>query len=160
MKKKESYYYKSPIGTIEITGTDKGLTSLYFVEEAFSYGSIPSCLKSAVQQLDEYFNGKRKIFDLELNIQGTDFQKKVWKELLKIPHGATVSYLHIAKALGDRNATRAVGTANGRNPISVIVPCHRVIGSNRKLTSYAGGIDRKHWLLDFEDSSLLFKANQ
>jgi methylated-DNA-[protein]-cysteine S-methyltransferase len=101
-------------------------------------------------QLDEYFEGKRKKFDLLLEPMGTDFQKKVWKHLVKVPFGKTASYLDVAMALGEMKATRAVGSANGRNPIVIIIPCHRVIGSNGSLTGYGGGMWRKEWLLKHE----------
>jgi methylated-DNA-[protein]-cysteine S-methyltransferase len=104
--------------------------------------------------MDEYFNGNRKTFDLPLDLQGTDFQKKVWLELQKIPFGKTISYKELSLRLGDIKAIRAVAAANGANPVSIIVPCHRVIGSNGSLTGYAGGLWRKQWLLDHESSAL------
>jgi methylated-DNA-[protein]-cysteine S-methyltransferase len=100
--------------------------------------------------MDEYFEGSRKEFQLPLAPEGTDFQKRVWSELLNIPYGATCSYLDVARALGDANAIRAVGAANGRNPISIIIPCHRVIGADGSLTGYGGGLWRKEWLLRHE----------
>lgn len=108
-------------------------------------------------QLEEYFEGKRVEFDLPLDLQGTDFQKRVWNELLTIPYGKTVSYKELSIRLGDVRAIRAVAAANGANPVSIIVPCHRVIGSDGSLTGYAGGLWRKRWLLDFEQrDALLF----
>jgi len=107
-------------------------------------------LDQTAAQLQEWFAGQRHDFDLPLAPQGTEFQQRVWHALLHIPFGKTWSYLDLALQLGDKNATRAVGSANGRNPISLIIPCHRVIGSNGKLTGYGGGIERKKWLLDFE----------
>ncbi|HEV7230833.1 MAG TPA: methylated-DNA--[protein]-cysteine S-methyltransferase [Bacteroidia bacterium] len=101
-------------------------------------------------QLDEYFGGKRTVFDVPLDLQGTEFQVRVWNELLRIPFGETVSYLHIANALGDPKSTRAVGNANGKNPVPVIVPCHRIIGAGGSLVGYSGGIEKKKWLLEFE----------
>jgi methylated-DNA-[protein]-cysteine S-methyltransferase len=109
-------------------------------------------LADCVHQLDEYFARQRKSFDLKLDLRGTDFQKRVWRELLEIPFGKTVSYLDVAVALGDKKSIRAVGHANGQNPIVVIVPCHRVIGSDGSLTGYGGGLWRKEWLLNFEGS--------
>ena len=147
-------HYQSTIGLIEVTGSEKGIASLYFIEQGVEENGIPLCLKEGIKQLDEYFKGKRKEFSLKLDIQGTDFQKVVWQELQKIPFGKTVSYLNIAAALGDKNSTRAVGNANGNNKISILIPCHRVIGNNGKLTGYAGGLDRKQWLINFENNGI------
>jgi methylated-DNA-[protein]-cysteine S-methyltransferase len=144
-------YYSSPIGIIEITGNEDGIASLYFVDTKKDDSQIiPPLLKECVYQLDEYFKGIRKEFGLKLNPQGSEFQKKVWNELHTVPFGKTASYLQISKQIGDSNATRAVGNANGSNPISIIIPCHRVIGSNGKLTGYGGGLWRKEWLLKHE----------
>ena len=147
-------YYKSPVGLIEIKGSKQGIASVSFqgadAEGTPAAGEIPACVAACVAQLDEYFRGKRREFDLPLDLQGTDFQKKVWQELLKIGYGKTVSYLYIAEALGDCNATRAVGSANGQNKIAIIIPCHRVIGHDGKLTGYAGGLWRKKQLLELE----------
>lgn len=107
-------------------------------------------LKRLRKELDEYFIGKRKNFSVSLDLVGTDFQKKVWNELLKIPYGETISYLEQSKRLGDAKAVRAVANANGRNKISIVVPCHRVIGSNGSLTGYASGLDNKRFLLNIE----------
>ena len=109
-----------------------------------------SLIKNTKQQLDEYFAGKRKKFDIPIKLEGTDFQIKVWKELLKIPYGETCSYLDIAKRIGNPKASRAVGMANNKNKIIIIVPCHRVIGSNKKLVGYACGLDVKEKLLELE----------
>ncbi|MBI5303299.1 MAG: methylated-DNA--[protein]-cysteine S-methyltransferase [Chloroflexi bacterium] len=143
-------YYRSPIGLIKITSSAKGIASLYFVDAGTPSVTLPDCLREGVSQLDEYFNHTRTEFSLALDLRGTDFQKRVWGELLKIPFGKTISYRDMAIALGDRNALRAVGSANGQNPISIIVPCHRVIGSDGSLTGYGGGLWRKEWLLNFE----------
>jgi len=144
-------YFNSPIGLIEITGTADTIKSLYFVEEGFNQQSNPdSYVEYCVSQLEEYFTGKRKEFKLKLEPEGTDFQKKVWDELENIKYGETKSYLQISKLLGDISAIRAVANANGQNKISIIIPCHRVIGSNGSLTGYAGGIWRKKWLLEHE----------
>jgi len=144
-------FYNSPIGLIEITGTGDSITSLYFVEEGFNPQFKPNpYLENCAVQLDEYFKGKRKDFDLNLVPEGSDFQKKVWDELQNIRYGETKSYLQMSKLLGDVLAIRAVANANGQNKISIIIPCHRVIGSNGSLTGYAGGIWRKKWLLQHE----------
>jgi len=143
-------YYNSAVGILELSATDKGLSGLYFVEEKTDAEKENDILENTVQQLDEYFKEGRKEFDLPLDIQGTDFQKSVWEELLKIPFGVTKTYLDIAKNLGDRNSLRAVGMANGKNKISIIIPCHRVIGADGELTGFGGGIWRKKWLLDHE----------
>lgn len=113
-------------------------------------GTIPAVLKDAVEQLEEYFEGNRTVFELQLNPSGTDFQKKVWEALLQIPFGKTISYLELSKQLGDVKAIRAVASANGKNPLWIVVPCHRVIGTNGDLTGYAGGLHRKKWLLEHE----------
>ena len=148
-------YYKSPIGTIEVKGNSKEIHSIYFIEEDISTtlevtsGEIKKC----VQQLDEYFLGNRKEFELNLSPSGTEFQGKVWTELLKVPFGKTRSYLEQSKKLGDVKAIRAVASANGKNPISIIIPCHRIVGSDGSLTGYAGGVWRKKWLLEHENGN-------
>jgi len=150
-------YYNSPIGTIEIVGTRKGIISVDFVENKQPYDPQHSscvqefsCVQECVRQIDEYFKGTRKKFSLKLHMQGTDFQKSVWRQLKKIPFGITASYAGIAKSIGKPTASRAVGAANGKNPIAIIVPCHRIIGSDGKLTGYGGGLWRKEWLLNHE----------
>lgn len=143
-------YYDSPVGILELRSTDKGLSGLYFVEEKKDTEKLNTILENTIQQLDEYFNEGRTAFDLPIDVEGTDFQKRVWAELLKIPFGITKTYLDIAKSLGDRNTLRAVGLANGKNKISIIIPCHRVIGANGELTGFGGGIWRKKRLLDHE----------
>ncbi len=147
-------YLKSPMGDIAIEGSDDGVTAIQFLDSSApnidSTIKIPAFLTATAIQLQEYFDKKRQDFDMPLDLHGTDFQKKVWQELLNIPYGKTVSYLHVALALGDRKAIRAVGTANGRNPVAIVVPCHRVIGSDGSLTGYASGLQRKKWLLDLE----------
>ena len=144
-------YYQSKLGLIEITGSEQGLESLYFVADQIAVDLEPSpLLQSCLSQLDEYFKGTRQDFSLDLAPAGTDFQQRVWTELSKIPYGQTVSYLDIARAIGNDKAVRAVGAANGQNPISIIIPCHRVIGSNGQLTGYGGGLWRKEWLLKHE----------
>jgi len=143
-------FYNSPIGVLEITESDEGVTSVLFVENHSAISIIPPGLEDCVNQLDEYFNRRRREFTVKLDLRGTDFQKQVWRELAKIPYGKTVSYRDIARAIGASQAVRAVGSANGHNPISIIIPCHRVIGSDGSLTGYGGGLWRKEWLLNFE----------
>lgn len=146
-------YYPSPLGRIEITGTEDRIVSLNFVETGGTAGKpLPACLKQAVAQIDEYFKGRRKKFSLQLFLQGTPFQQAVWRQLKRIPFGKTASYGDIARAIGNPRACRAVGTANGANPIAIIIPCHRIIGSNGTLTGYGGGLWRKQWLLEHEKS--------
>ena len=148
-------YYSSPIGLIEVTGNDEGILGVYFMDIKKKTSATPHpCLKECIYQLDEYFKGIRKEFGLKLNPKGTAFQEKVWSKLLTVPYGKTASYLDISKLIGDVKATRAVGNANGSNPISVIIPCHRVIGVNGKLVGYGGGIKRKEWLLNHERNTL------
>jgi methylated-DNA-[protein]-cysteine S-methyltransferase len=148
--------YISPIGLIKITGNENGIHSVDFTDEQASKDSQSHpVLDECVLQLDEYFKGKRKEFTVKLNPEGTEFQKKVWNKLLEIPFGRTISYMELAKSLGDVKAIRAVGTANGKNKIAIIIPCHRVIGSNGKLTGYAGGLWRKEWLLKHEGILML-----
>lgn len=143
-------YCDSPIGPVEIIGTKDGITSVSFVEEKGSRDEVP-VLAECRKQLEEYFAGKRREFTVPLVFErGTEFQKKVWKELAKIPFGKTVSYKDVAESLGNPKAVRAVGGASSKNPIGIIVPCHRVIGSDGKLTGYYGGVWRKEWLLDHE----------
>lgn len=142
--------YASPLGELELTASEKGIYSLFFNAPVRQETADHPLLRACSLQLEEYFSGKRKEFDLPLDLRGTDFQLSVWKQLLHIPFGETVSYLHIAKALGDPHATRAVGNANGKNPVSIIVPCHRVIGANGSLVGYGGGMDKKKALLTFE----------
>ena len=144
-------YYKSPLGPIEIIGGPDCILEVNFVEDMLSVtAELTFCVKECVKQIDEYFKGKRQDFFLNLQPRGTDFQKAVWRELEKIPYGETASYSEIAGAIGKPTACRAVGSANGKNPIALIIPCHRVIGKNGKLTGYAGGLSRKAWLLALE----------
>jgi methylated-DNA-[protein]-cysteine S-methyltransferase len=144
-------YYSSPLGNLKLQCTDDFLSALLFVEneEDVAVQDHP-VLQQCRKELDEYFAGSRKEFTLPLQQKGTDFQSKVWELLLKIPYGKTVSYNHLAKQYGDLKAIRAVASANGRNNLAIIVPCHRVIGSNQSLTGYAGGLWRKKWLLEHE----------
>ncbi len=146
------YYLKSPIGFVEISSTNEFVSELYFRDETGNNSeNLPGVLLRAIKQVKEYFEGRRQEFDLPLAPEGTEFQQKVWKQLLKIPFGITKSYLDIATEMGDRKALRAVGNANGKNKISIIIPCHRVIGASGNLTGFGGGIWRKKWLLDHEN---------
>mgnify|MGYP000026156313 FL=1 len=147
----ETCIINSPLGFTKIVGDDDGIVSITVLnsEEKIT-DIIPVELEDCVFQLQEYFDGKRKDFDIKLNPEGTDFQKKVWNQLLEIPYGKTLSYLELSKQLGDVKAIRAVANANGKNPIWIIIPCHRVIGSDGSLTGYAGGLNRKQWLLEHE----------
>ncbi len=143
-------YFKSPIGLVEIGGTASEVTSLNFVESKREKTESHPLLDRAVKQIAEYFEGNRRVFDLPISFSGTDFQERVWQQLLKVPFGKTASYQDIARGVGNTLAVRAVGAANGKNPISLIVPCHRIIGSNRTLIGYGGGLWRKEWLLKHE----------
>ena len=145
-------YYKSPLGPIEISGMQDSILAVDFVEDLLpGDADLPFCLKTCLKQINEYFSGKRKEFLLKLDPQGTNFQKMVWQQLEKIPYGAVVSYGEIASIIGKPKASRAVGSANGQNPIAIIIPCHRVIGSDGSLTGYGGGLWRKEWLIKHEE---------
>ena len=147
----ETCIIKSPLGFTKIVGDDDGIVSITVLNSEEKITDIvPDELEDCAMQLREYFKGVRKQFDLKLNPEGTDFQNKVWKLLEKIPYGKTISYLELSKQLGDVKAIRAVANANGKNPIWIIIPCHRVIGSDGSLTGYAGGLNRKKWLLEHE----------
>jgi methylated-DNA-[protein]-cysteine S-methyltransferase len=148
----ESVIIKTPIGFTEIKGDENGISKIYVLDESEELSTIiPNDLIEAVTQLQEYFIGKRTEFTFKLNPKGTEFQKKVWQELLQIPYGKTCSYLELSKKLGDVKAIRAVASANGKNPLWIVVPCHRVIGTDGSLTGYAGGLWRKKWLLEHEN---------
>ncbi|OXB25417.1 cysteine methyltransferase [Flavobacterium tructae] len=151
----ETVYVNSPLGITKIVGDEDGIAivSVSDVGDNDISQTIPKVLAEAVSQLQEYFDGKRTDFDLKLNPKGTDFQQKVWKSLLEIPYGKTISYMDQTKKLGDVKAIRAVASANGKNPLWIVVPCHRVIGTNGSLTGYAGGLSRKKWLLEHENPS-------
>jgi methylated-DNA-[protein]-cysteine S-methyltransferase len=144
-------YYSSPIGPLEISGVPDGIVSVTFVNRRLPNDrNLPKGVEEGIQQLDEYFRGSRKRFSLKLLLQGTPFQKLVWQGLQKIPYGKTASYGDVARAIGHPHAYRAVGNANNRNPIALIIPCHRVIGSDGNLVGYGGGLWRKEWLLNHE----------
>lgn len=155
------YVYKvmaSPVGKLTLIGNDDGLAAVLWPNDKPGRVRLTAereeqrhpVLRDAAKQLEEYFAGKRRAFTLKLNMQGTAFQKKVWKALLAIPFGETRSYAEVARAIGSPRAVRAVGAANGRNPVSIIAPCHRVVGSDGKLTGFAGGLAVKARLLNLE----------
>lgn len=147
----ETAFINSPLGITKIEGDENGIAVISVLSEGELSVEIPLALQEAVNQLKDYFEGKRTEFTFKLNPQGTDFQQKVWQELLNIPYGKTTSYLDLSKKLGDVKAIRAVASANGKNPLWIVVPCHRVIGSDGSLTGYAGGLWRKQWLLEHEN---------
>lgn len=147
----ETAQIKTPLGIAIITGDESGISSISVSEQDTISAIIPSVLQEAVEQLNEYFEGKRSDFSFKMNPKGTEFQQKVWSALLEIPYGKTRTYLEQSKILGDVKAIRAVASANGKNPLWIVVPCHRVIGSDGSLTGYAGGLWRKKWLLEHEN---------
>lgn len=144
-------YFKTPLGIAKITGDKNGVSEISVLDEGEPSQEIPFVLQEATSQLADYFEGKRINFDFKLNPKGTEFQQKVWKALLEIPYGKTRTYLEQSKILGDVKAIRAVASANGKNPLWIVVPCHRVIGTDGSLTGYAGGLWRKKWLLEHEN---------
>jgi methylated-DNA-[protein]-cysteine S-methyltransferase len=150
-----STYYQSPLGLSKISGTESFISEIVFIDNiekphGDNKKKLPPVMINCIEQLIQYFNGERKFFDIALNQNGTEFQKKVWNELLGIPFGKTISYLELSRRLGDSKAIRAAASANGKNSIAIVVPCHRVIGSKNDLVGYAGGIWRKKWLLEYE----------
>jgi methylated-DNA-[protein]-cysteine S-methyltransferase len=147
----ETVFIKTPLGIAKIVGDENGISEISVLDEGELTIEIPESLKKAVAQLQEYFDGNRRDFTFQLNPKGTNFQQRVWHELLTIPFGKTMSYLDLSKKLGDVKAIRAVASANGKNPLWIVVPCHRVIGTNGSLTGYAGGLWRKKWLLEHEN---------
>lgn len=147
----ETAYIKTPLGIAKIIGDENGVSVISVQDSGAVSERIPSELQQVVSQLNDYFEGKRTDFDFRLNPHGTEFQQKVWSALLEIPFGKTVSYLELSKKLGDVKAIRAVASANGKNPLWIVVPCHRVIGTDGSLTGYAGGLWRKKWLLEHEN---------
>jgi len=143
---------KTPLGTAVISGDENGISSISIFDDEKEISSIiPDELQEAYQQLQDYFDGKRIDFTFKLNPSGTEFQKRVWQGLLEIPFGKTMSYQELSVKLGDVKAIRAVASANGKNPLWVVVPCHRVIGTDGSLMGYAGGLWRKKWLLEHEN---------
>lgn len=161
MSTKEHFLMESSLGTLTLVNTDGVLSGIYMPEH--KRGPQPEALgtrarsgfEQTVSELQEYFDQQRTVFTLPLAPEGTDFQQRVWKQLRNIPYGETRTYAQLADAIGNRAAIRAVGLANGRNPISIVVPCHRVIGSDGSLTGYAGGLDRKRFLLELEGAAAL-----
>ncbi len=149
----ETAYIKTPLGIATIIGDENGISVISVANEGEVSNRIPAALQDAVYQLNDYFDSKRTDFTFKLNPKGTDFQQKVWKGLLEIPFGKTCSYMDLSKKLGDVKAIRAVASANGKNPLWIVVPCHRVIGTDGSLTGYAGGLWRKKWLLEHENPS-------
>lgn len=143
--------YHSPLGRLEIEATDTAVIAIRFAEaETPASPADTPLLQACLRQLDEYFKGQRVSFDLPLQLGGTEFQRMVWRELTTIPFGQTISYGELARRIGNPKAVRAVGAANGKNIINIVIPCHRVIGGNGKLTGYGGGLERKEWLLNHE----------
>lgn len=142
--------YKSPLGFLVLKSDGEAVTEIVFSEQDLSEKKECAVLQQCKAQLEDYFCGKSLEFNLPINPRGTEFQKKVWAELLTIPKGETITYHELAVRLGDPKCIRAAGTANGRNPLAIVIPCHRVIGAGNKLTGYAGGISRKLWLLEHE----------
>ncbi len=155
-------YYESPIGLLEVKGGERGVSAVAFVDTLANRaalardgkGPLPVPLADCLTQLDEYFRGRRRTFSVKLDLGGTAFQNKVWRALRAVRFGKTASYKDIAGTVGNPAATRAVGGANHRNPVSIIVPCHRVVGSDGRLTGYGGGLWRKEWLLRHEGNDL------
>ena len=158
MSKDYTTYTQSPLGLLQLKANEQGLTVINYYDDAppelLDHDQHP-VLKKTIHQLNEYFEGQRKSFDTPLVLKGTNFQQKVWKQLLQIPYGHTISYSELAIRLGDPQKARAVAGANGLNPIPIIIPCHRVIGADNKLTGYSGGIERKQFLLQLEGALLL-----
>jgi methylated-DNA-[protein]-cysteine S-methyltransferase len=144
-------YIQTPLGIAKIIGDSDGISTITVNAEGEVSKTIPKELQRCVTQLQKYFDGKRTSFDFKMNPSGTYFQQKVWQELLKIPFGKTINYMDLAKNLGDPKVIRAAATANGKNPLWIVVPCHRVIGTDGSLTGYAGGLWRKKWLLEHEN---------
>ena len=161
---KMAIYYKtmaSPIGVLKLESDEKTLRSISFDAQIMSdEQAVPDILISAQNQLDEYFAGSRRIFDVAIAPVGTEFQQRVWTRVAAVGFGSTKSYVEIAREVNSQDSSRAVGMANGKNPLPIIIPCHRIIGQNGKLTGYAGGLDRKKWLLlheqKFSGSGRLF----
>lgn len=153
--------FTSPLGEVFITGDLNGVSAISCIGApqtaphlvTIDQAEVPAPVQQATIQLQEYFAGQRQTFDFVFNPKGTDFQKRVWQELLTVPFGQTRSYLSLSRQLGDEKAIRAVAAANGKNPLWIVVPCHRIIGSNGELVGYAGGLWRKKWLLEHEQNN-------
>jgi methylated-DNA-[protein]-cysteine S-methyltransferase len=154
----ESYssYYQSPVGLLRVSGTQHYISEIHFIDHLESSDAIQSTNEIApmiiqcVEQLIQYFHGERRQFELPIHQMGSPFQHRVWNELIAIPYGKTISYMDMAKRLGDPKVIRAAASANGKNNVAIVVPCHRVIGSNQEMVGYGGGLWRKKWLLDHE----------
>lgn len=147
-------YYHSPVGLLKISGTEHFISEVSFLDKTqkppAKNKNMPPLVIQCIEQLIQYFQGERRVFELPIHQPGSEFQQEVWSELMTIPFGKTISYLELARKIGDLKATRAVANANGKNNVAIIVPCHRVIGSNRELVGYGGGLWRKKWLLEHE----------
>lgn len=148
-------FYRSPIGVLRIRGTDQYIQEIHFVDNddelTGESAELPPMAIQCVEQLIQYFHGARRVFEFPVSQSGSDFQQKVWYELMNIPFGKTISYLELSRRLGDPKAIRAAAAANGKNQLAIVVPCHRVVGSKNDLVGYAGGVWRKKWLLDLEN---------
>lgn len=147
-------YYTSPVGELLIESEDGKITTVNFLKDSKQQERYHPIIEQCILELDEYFYKGRKFFNVELNPQGTEFQRRVWIELTTIPYGKTISYEALAVRLGNVKAIRAVGLANGQNPIAIIIPCHRVIGKSGSLVGYGGGVENKEWLLNHEGAIL------
>ena len=143
-------YYNSPVGDLEIQSEGDAITLVGFLRDEKRPEHLTPVIEACIQQLDEYFYSGRKFFDVKIQLNGSSFQLNVWNQLIEIPYGKTTYYADIAEKVGDINSVRAVGLANGQNPIAIIVPCHRVIGKDGSLVGYGGGLERKTWLLRHE----------
>lgn len=148
-------YYQSPVGLLKISGNESFISEINFIDSIEKprddhKKKIPPVIIHCIEELIQYFHGERRFFEFPISQDGTEFQKSVWNELLMIPFGKTISYLELSRRLGDTKAIRAAASANGKNNIAIVVPCHRVIGSKNDLVGYAGGIRRKKWLLEHE----------
>jgi methylated-DNA-[protein]-cysteine S-methyltransferase len=156
MEERCTSYYQSPLGLIRISGTDQYISEIIFIDNIEKPApdhhkrKHNPVLIQCIEQLIQYFHGERRVFEFAIHQEGSSFQKKVWDELIGIPYGKTISYLELSRRIGDTKAIRAAASANGRNNIAIVVPCHRVVGSRNDLVGYAGGIWRKKWLLDHE----------
>jgi len=156
MQESFTTYYQSPLGLLRISGTETYISEILFIDNIqkppvdHSRKKIPQIIIQCVEQLIQYFHGERRRFEFPVHQEGTQFQKKVWDELIGIPFGKTISYLELSRRLGDTKAIRAAASANGKNNVVIVVPCHRVIGSKNDLVGYGGGIWRKKWLLEHE----------
>src|SRR5688572_9000212 len=143
-------YYMSPVGELEIQSQGDAITLVGFLRKIKKVENLTPVIQTCMRELDEYFTGSRKFFDVKIELHGSSFQQNVWNKLLEIPYGTTTYYADIATKVGDINSVRAVGLANGQNPIAIIVPCHRVIGKDGSMVGYGGGLERKVWLLRHE----------